>query len=167
MPHAVPTPITLLVAIDGSAQALHALDHALALCAAGLAAELLLANVQEAASLYEVVVAHDPAVLADVKVQAGNHLLDAAQARCRFAHVPSLCEVRQGDAAAQLVELAADHGCAAIVMGARGMDGPGLALLGSVAQAVLHHAGVPVTIVREVAPDVEPTDLAQLDDARP
>lgn len=148
----------ILVPIDGSEHALKALDHALALAAAGLAAELVLANVQEAASLYEVVTAHDPTVLAEVKVQAGTHVLDVAQARCQAAGVANQREVAVGDPAPLLVELAEDHGCAAIVMGARGMGAPGVALLGSVADAVLHRASVPVTIVREVLPDVDAAD---------
>ena len=53
----------LLIPVDGSALSLEAVRHVLKLSQAGLDVELLLANVQESASLYEMVVAHDPAVL--------------------------------------------------------------------------------------------------------
>jgi nucleotide-binding universal stress UspA family protein len=50
-----------------------------------------------------------------------------------------------------LVEIAERHGCAKIVMGARGMGPMRGALLGSVSQSVLQKAKVPVTIVKDDA----------------
>ena len=153
-----------LIPLDGSEEALHALRHALQLGAEGLPLALVLANVQEPASLYEMVVAHDPDVLARVAVQAGAHALDAGEALCRGARVACQREVAVGEPAQVLVDLAEDHGCDAIVMGARGVGGLRVALLGaqlgSVSQAVLQRAGMPVTVVRPPQSEAEPDELA-------
>ena len=67
-----------LIPVDGSPLSLEAVRHVLKLSQAGLDVELLLANVQESASLYEMVVAHDPAVLDEVSEGAGLHVLAPA-----------------------------------------------------------------------------------------
>ena len=54
----------ILVPVDGSPLSLEAVRHAISLVKQGLRAELVLANVQSPASLYEIVVAHDPDVSA-------------------------------------------------------------------------------------------------------
>ena len=55
----------ILIPVDGSALSLEAVRHALGLIGQGLRADLVLANVQAPASLYEIVVAHDPNVIKD------------------------------------------------------------------------------------------------------
>ncbi len=147
-----------LVAVDGSDEALLALRHVLQLKQQGLAVELVLANVQEPASLYEVVVVHDPDRLAQLALEAAAHALDAAETLAREAGVPALREVAVGQPANLLIDLAEDHGCDAIAMGARGVGGVRAALLGaplgSVSQAVVVNAHLPVTVVRP-APEPE------------
>ncbi|MBE0586653.1 MAG: universal stress protein, partial [Hydrogenophaga sp.] len=58
--------IKILIPVDGSEHALLAVRHALRLVSAGLKARFVVANVQETATLYELMVAHDPAVLEQV-----------------------------------------------------------------------------------------------------
>ena len=74
-------------------------------------------------------------------------------ARARDA-VPSDISVRTlmktGDAATRIGETAAELGCDAIFLGTRGRGRIG-ALLGSVSNAVLHHAKVAVIVVRAPA----------------
>jgi nucleotide-binding universal stress UspA family protein len=152
-----------LIPLDGSDLALDALRHALQLYQAGLPLELVLANVQEGASLYEVVVAHDPEVLADVKARAADHALEAGEALCRAAGVACTRALGNGDIAPLLVEMAEDHGCEAIVLSAQGMQPPAFGAMGSVAAEVLRRSPVPVTVVRRHAPDVEPDDVAAQD----
>ena len=53
----------ILLPIDGTELALHEVRFALRLATEGLKASFLLANVQEPASFYEIVTAHDAAVL--------------------------------------------------------------------------------------------------------
>jgi len=142
--------VKILLPIDGSEGALGAVRHALHLVHNGLHASFVLANVQEPASLYEVVVAHDAKVLEDVSAGAAEYALEAAQALMRVAGASHETEVAQGDPGHMLLEIAERYGCELIVMGAHGIGG---ALrgsrFGSVANAVLHRATVPVTLVRE------------------
>ena len=69
-------------------------------------------------------------------------------------------DIGHGDPARVLLDLADRHGCEAIVMGS---GRPGIlsnARLGSVAQAVVQHATIPVTIVRHAEPEAEPGEDA-------
>jgi nucleotide-binding universal stress UspA family protein len=138
----------ILVPVDGSPLSLDAVRHALALIRQGLHADLVLANVQAPASLYEIVVAHDPDVIKDVSAGAGAHLLEPARELCRRAGVAFDCEVVSGDPVRALCDLAEQQGCALIVIGAHGKGGLASALLGSVPHALAHAAHVPVTIVK-------------------
>jgi len=137
----------ILVAVDGSEASLEAVRHALRLIGEGLSASLVLANVQEPATLYEMVLARDAEVLEHVAEGAGEHALEPARAMVEAARVDHDWEIDSGDAAHLLLEICERHGCDAIVMGARGRGSLAGALLGSVSQAVLQHAPVPVTIV--------------------
>jgi nucleotide-binding universal stress UspA family protein len=148
-----------LIGLDGSDLALDGLRHVLALARQGLDCSVVLANVQPGANLYEVVVAHDPEVLAELKLQAGQHALDAGAALCAEAGLPSEQVLAEGEAAPMLIDLAEDNGCDAIVLGARGLGEAGLSSFGRVAEGVLHRAHVPVTLVRRPPPEVEPSDL--------
>jgi nucleotide-binding universal stress UspA family protein len=150
----------ILIAVDGSADALQAVRYTVALVQRGLAASLVLANVQEPASLYEMVVVHDTDNIEDLRRQAGADLLAPAEAMLQAAGLSFESEVAGGDPQHLLVELAENYGCQAIVLGARGEMGSDFATtgfgvatsLGSVAQAVLSHSPVPVTVVRARAP---------------
>lgn len=139
----------ILVPVDGSQLSLEAVRHALRLVAQGLRAELLLANVQAPASLYEIVVTRDPALIHDASAGAGAHLLEPAQALCRAAGVPFECEVVSGEPVQALCDLAEEYGCGAIVVGAHGKGALASALLGSVSHALAHASPVPVTIVKQ------------------
>jgi nucleotide-binding universal stress UspA family protein len=143
----------ILLPVDGSAPSLAAVHHALELARAGLAAELVLVNVQEPPSLYEVAVAHDAERLQKLRVEAGEDLLRPAEALIEASGLEFESEVAGGEPANVLLEVLENYGCRAVILGARGMGDPDTAGLGSVAQAMLAHAGVPVTIVR--APSAE------------
>ena len=141
----------LLLAIDGSACALQAVRHALTLCADGLRTDFVLINVQEPATLYEVVVAHDPAVIEQVRSAAGADLLAPAEALLDAAGQSYESEVAGGTPATLLVELAENYGCDAILCGARGAGDPEGDGLGSVAQSLVDQSPMPVTVVRMAA----------------
>lgn len=138
----------ILLPVDGSEAALAAVRHALALVGSGLRAEFVLANVQAPASLYEVVVAHDAAVIEQVAAGAAEHALAPARALLAAAGCVSESEVGHGDPAHELVDIAERTGCDAVIMAAHGMAAGSGGAPGSVATWVLHHAAVPVTIVR-------------------
>ena len=64
----------ILLPVDGSADSLAAVRHALFQRTAGLESSFVLANVQVPPSLYEIVVPHDAEVLSDVRREAGEDL---------------------------------------------------------------------------------------------
>lgn len=146
----------ILVPVDGSAAALQAVRQALRMVDQGLRASLVLANVQEPATLYEMLLAHDPEVIERVSAEAGLHLLEPARALAREAGVEHEIEVARGDPAHTLVDIVENFGCDMVVMGSRGMGTLRSALLGSVAHEVLHAAPVPVLVVKlPPPPEVE------------
>ena len=145
----------ILLAIDGSAPALEALRWALKQAADGLKSEFVLVNAQEPASLYEVMTAHDAAVIEQVRGAAGADLLRQAEALLEGAGFGFESEVAGGVPEHLIIELAETYGCDAIVMGARGLGDPDAGGLGSVAQAVLDHASLPVTVVRRPQVDAD------------
>ncbi len=84
------------------------------------------------------------------------------------AGLTATVDVRDGEAAAAIVEAASDHGVDLIVMGTRGHTGLARLILGGTARSVLIHAPCSVLIVREhsvtfadqpqeVGPDVGPS----------
>ncbi|MEP6873829.1 MAG: universal stress protein [Burkholderiales bacterium] len=139
----------ILLPVDGSEGALAAVRHALRLMRGGLRASFVLANVQEPASLYEVVVAHDAEVIENVSTAAAVHSLEAAQTLMRVAGAEFESEISHGDPAHMLLDIAERFDCEMIVIGAQGVGTPRRrAHFGSVANAVLHGAAVPVMVVR-------------------
>ena len=146
--------IKILLPIDGSPDALAAVHHALRLVESGLAAEMVLVNVQVPASLYEVVTAHDVEVIEQVRTSAGADLLAPAEALLEASGLSWESEVVGGYASTLLIEVLENYGCDMVVMGARGMTEPDADGLGSVAEALLENSPVPVTVVR-VAEAVE------------
>lgn len=138
----------ILLPVDGSAVSLEAVRFAIRLARTGLETSVVLANVQESASLYELVVAHDPQVIEEVSAAAGAHALEAAEALLKETSIPYQCEVASGDPAHTIIDILERFECDLVVMGARGMGTLRSALLGSVSHEVLHAAGVPVMIVK-------------------
>ena len=138
----------ILLPVDGSEGALEAVRHALQLVHAGLRADFVLANVQEPASLYEVVVAHNAEVIEQVSEAAAAHSLAPAEALLRAAGVPFETEIGHGDPGHLLVDIAERFGCDLVILGARSQDVSESGALGSVATAVLQHANAAVMVVR-------------------
>lgn len=156
------TPWKILLAVDGSANALAAVQHALRWAAGAADASYVLVNVQEPASLYEVVVAHDVERIAALRRDAGADLLSGAEALLDAAGARYESEVAGGAPESMIVELAENYRCDAIFIGAIGMGAaPDDGGLGSVALAVLEASPVPVTVVR--APAAEAADSAAAD----
>ncbi len=144
----------ILLPVDGSDLSLEAVRFALRMDKDGLQISAVLANVQEPAHLYEVLVAHDAELINRASAQAGLHALSAAKELLDAAGVAYEREVAKGDPAHTIVEMAERFECELIVMGARGTSALRSAMLGSVSNEVLHAAGVPVVIVK--APEPEP-----------
>lgn len=143
--------IKILIPIDGSQQSMHAAYHAMRLVSGGLKARFVVANVQEAPNLYELVVAHDPDVLHEVSAAAGHDLVRPAVALLTSASQLVEEAVASGDPAHTLLELVESHDCDAVIMSAHGSgndDGDVERGLGAVALHMVQHCAVPVTVVR-------------------
>ena len=138
----------ILLPVDGSELSLEAVRFAVRLLKDGLSGTAVLANVQEPANLYELLVAHDPDVIDRVSAEAGLHALVSAQAVLDGAGVEYECEVAKGDPAHTIIDISDRFGCDLIVMGARGASALRSAMMGSVSNEVLHASGVPVMIVK-------------------
>ncbi|MFO1336744.1 MAG: universal stress protein [Burkholderiaceae bacterium] len=154
----------ILVPIDGSELSLAGLRHALALMRDGLRAELLLANVQSPASLYEWMRAPDARALEEIAEAAGQHALQTAESLLREAGVDATEVLVSGDTAHALLELIEAEGCDAVVMGAHGGGALRSALQGSVSLALVHASPVPVTLVKP-AEAAAPGDTPQAADS--
>lgn len=137
----------ILLPVDGSDGALGAVRYALQLRAMGLNASFVLVNVQEPPSLYELAVAHDAQALKEMRTAAGADLLSVPESLLAGARVAFESEVAGGEPVNVLLELAENYGCAAIVMGARGVGEPQGSGLGSVAEGLCTRARMPVTVV--------------------
>ncbi len=148
----------ILLPFDGSASAVAAVQSAVKMVDDGLDASVVLANVQEPASLYELMVAHDPQLIEKASAAAGAHTLQVAQAMLEDAGIAYESEVASGDPANTLLELLENYGCDLVIMGASGTSTLRSALLGSVSNELLHAAGVPVMIVK--APEQDNSDDA-------
>ncbi|MFI9152442.1 universal stress protein [Streptomyces sp. NPDC053367] len=85
---------------------------------------------------------------ADRLREAEQHLLEEAVARCRTAYPRVAVELRLVRSRVRNALIDASRDAQLIVAGARGRDGFTGLLLGSVSQALLHHAHCPVAVVR-------------------
>lgn len=141
----------ILLCTDGSEHALKAAQWAVDMAPA-LHAELILVSVfnPPVGSLLWTV-APEPMSLDD-KIYSGDTvreaLTKATAALLEAAHVPFRMVVEMGDPVQKIVEIAQQEQADLILMGSRGMGGFKSLLLGSVSDAVLHHAPCPVLIVR-------------------
>ena len=138
----------ILLPVDGSEVSIKAVRLAISLLRQGLSGSVVLANVQEPATLYEMVVAPDGEVLQRVSTAAGVDTLEPAERLLIEAGVVYEREIATGDPAHTIVDIAERYACDLIVMGARGTSALRSALLGSVSNEVLHAAAVPVMIVK-------------------
>jgi nucleotide-binding universal stress UspA family protein len=137
-----------LIPVDGSDLSLQAVQQALAWVAQGLRAELVLANVQEPATVYELVTLHDADALAELAQAAGADVLAPALQMVRLSGVAHQTVVVSGDPVPMLLQVLEEQQCQAVVMGSHGKGAVSSALLGSVSQAMLAAAPVPVVFVK-------------------
>ena len=138
----------ILIPLDGSSRALDAVHYALKLLGEGLRASFVLATVQDPDSMYDMLMVPDAAARKNINEAVGAANLESAMALFNAAGAPFESEVRSGYPAPMLIEIAEDYSCDAIIIGANGHGALRSALLGSVSQAILQAAIVPVTIVK-------------------
>ena len=145
----------ILLPVDGSDLALEAAHCVVRMRQDGLSVTVVLANVQEPAHLYELLMANDSDTIDRACAEAGLHALLSARTVLDNAAITYECEVAKGDPAHTIVEISERFGCDMVVMGARGTSALRSAMLGSVSNEVLHASGVPVVIVKATEAQVE------------
>ncbi|MFC6716664.1 universal stress protein [Natrialbaceae archaeon GCM10025810] len=138
----------VLVPYDDSAPAREALERAFELFSDG---EFLVVTVSDASSVSYIPDAPDESLVDDeVEDLLGEGLeeldsaLDLAEAHGRRVET----EVRIGSSAQEILESAEENDVDHVVMGSDGHSGVTRLLLGSVAEVVVRHSPVPVTVVR-------------------
>ena len=137
----------ILVAVDGSDYSDRATRHALDLIAAGGALELHLLNVQP--SLGGAVSAFVSKEQIDSHHRdEGEKALASAVALAKAASVPAKTHIGVGRQGEIVADFARKVGAGLVVLGTRGHTGLAGVLLGSVAQDVIAHSKVPVTLVK-------------------
>lgn len=155
----------IMLTSDGSVLAHEALAHASAIAAATNATVVLLAAVD---SLDELRAEGQPTGWLDLGGELTTEQLEAADQRQRATareHLAALSttlidagvrateeHVVTGPAGPAIVGAADELDCSLIVMATHGRSGLGRALLGSVADHVVHHAKCPVLLVRPESP---------------
>ena len=140
----------ILVAVDGSEQALAAVRHALHLKQAGLQASFVLATVQAPVYGIETMLTPNAGPFEKMSGVVGARILKSAEALFDAAKVPFVRDIAFGEPVPALLELVERHQCDSIIMGARGMGFMRSALMGSVSDGVLHSSSqVTVTIVKQ------------------
>lgn len=142
----------MLVAVDGSEGALAAVRHVVGLARAGLPLSVLVVAAQEPTYLFELLLPPDAETLERWSAAAGRKAVQQACALLGEAGIAHESLVVSGDPAQVVLEAAQRHQCTQIVMGARGRGPVQGLVLGSVSQAVLQGARLPVTIVRPSPP---------------
>jgi nucleotide-binding universal stress UspA family protein len=144
----------VLVAVDGSANSLRALDFGLDL-AEKFSASVLILNVFQLPAMYTS--PDDPAVYSSSRAAFINDLQKLHQETLAKAVdeakrlKPSLevaTELKEGEPAAQIVETAKEGGFDVIVVGHRGLSRLSEVFLGGVSERVAHLARCAVVIVK-------------------
>lgn len=140
---------TILVAIDGSESALRALDYAVKQANYTPKARLHVLTVRPPASTYtawEIYVTAER--IEEVASARAGDILDAAGKRLKDSGCKFQLEQLEGEAAETITHRAEELACESITMGSHGHGTFGILFMGSVAQRVVHHATVPVTVVK-------------------
>ncbi len=135
---------TIVVATDLSGRSDAALEYAAKLAGA-CGARIVLAHGLDPLD-YAAVDAVPEAVI-DHMTEEARAALDRMAAGLLRAGIRSHSEVRQGEVAEMLVEVALDHRAGLLVIGTRGMQGAGPVAVGSIAEQLVRMAPCPVLAV--------------------
>jgi nucleotide-binding universal stress UspA family protein len=140
---------SLLVPIDGSEPAWHALAFATRIARAAGCGKVHALYVHPRIDVSGKVQIHiSEPHMRDLAKRESQSLIDMAEKRLREGAVTHSVEMLEGDAADVIARRATELGCDAIVMGTRGMGRVAGFVIGSVATRVLHLAAVPVTLIK-------------------
>jgi nucleotide-binding universal stress UspA family protein len=137
----------VLVPVDGSDNALRAVERAVTLVRDRKPFELHLLNVQPPLS-GDVTTFVGSGTVKDYHREEGEKALVSARALLDRQGIPYKQHITVGPAGESIAGFARKLGCEQIVMGTRGMGKITGALLGLVSTEVIRHSDVPVTLVK-------------------
>jgi nucleotide-binding universal stress UspA family protein len=137
----------ILVPVDGSDHALHALDVACDL-AQKYGATLRLVHAYPPIFIEGMMGSDDIEAIIATRAKAGDAILQRAVEHIKGHVTDVTTELREAPDAESILEEAETHHCDLIVMGTRGLGRLAGLLLGSVSQKVVQHAKCPVLLVR-------------------
>lgn len=137
-----------LLAVDGSACSDRATRYVIALAADRPGETVHVLNVQAPADSWAVRRLMKPEEVEAMQESRGGDALASARALLDAAGVAYTPVVAIGPVAPTIARYARDHACDRIVIGTRGETALESVLMGSTATDVVHHAGVPVTLVK-------------------
>ncbi len=136
----------IVVGYDGSADSKKALQLA-ATVAKGLAADLVLLTVLDPGKLIDGDMYNIEKARATFRHEYGEKL-DKAKATMADLGVPVQTEILEGNPAEAILDYVHKEGALMIVVGTRGLGGFKRLMLGSLAQALVTYADVPVLVAK-------------------
>jgi nucleotide-binding universal stress UspA family protein len=151
----------ILVPLDGSEHSLRALDVAIQI-AKKFGAKITLIHVYSvtvrpammpeptplSAFGIPVMTPAEVSSIIEATRKAGNKILEEGEAKVKAEGVEVETRLEEGHAVQEIVRVSKEGGYDLIVMGARGISKLREILLGSVSDAVTHHATCPVLVVK-------------------
>jgi nucleotide-binding universal stress UspA family protein len=147
---------SILIAYDGSETARHAIDEAARLLGPRPAIVLFVWDPVPALPPGDpfglTTPIYDPVQMTEVNdvVSANAEAIaedGAKRAAAAGLEAEPVAEETRGNTAMTIIEVATERGVDLVVVGARGHSGMRSLLLGSVSNAVVHHAKLPVTVI--------------------
>lgn len=141
--------LKILIAVDGSERANHAIEAVAHMARSSMELEILLLCVSPEPIFYgDYSSATIQQIEEEQKIQQNTILTNAMElARAQGLMVGETIRA-YGVVANEIVRIAKDRQVDQIAMGTRGMGAVGNVLMGSVAQRVVHHSPVPVLLAK-------------------
>jgi nucleotide-binding universal stress UspA family protein len=141
--------LKLLIAVDGSDQALRAVDWCARMARGGVPVQVVLLHVRHLPVQYGEISAANVAALDAAQKKLQEQALAEAQSRALGGGLDLRALLRAAGLPAQeIVRVAAEQGVDQIVMGTHGHGAAGSLFLGSVSQRVVKLSPLPVLLVK-------------------
>jgi nucleotide-binding universal stress UspA family protein len=138
----------VLVPVDGSKNALHAVEMVIKAISEGRSLEVHLLNVQPQIASGHARMYLRKDLLDEYYAEESTKALEGAKALLDKAGIPYTSSHQVGQVPDVIAKYVKSQGCDLIVMGTRGLGTMKSMVLGSVATKVLHLVDVPVTLVK-------------------
>jgi nucleotide-binding universal stress UspA family protein len=142
--------MNILIPVDGSDNALRAVEYAVKLASAlRETPKLFLLNVQWSVAAGNVKLFINQETINDFHREQGREALQRARATLDAAKLPYQYHISIGQPAEAILQYAAEQSVDEIIIGAQGHESLAKLLLGSVTSKVIQLSKIPVTITRQ------------------